>query len=152
VTTSIEFPEVLSAVRVYALKQETVIRVDDRLATGLGRALLLDFNERGFWHGDSFKRFKGQVRRAMNKLADEDVLVKNSYLHGALYWEPGAYDRHCAQIALREAGDRAAQDRLGAQRMRLAAFDITSRIEFGRVQLAPDDLDKLLDLAAKGLS
>jgi hypothetical protein len=98
-------------------------------------------------------RFYGQVRRALNALAGDGTLVKDDtrgklveYLPPALYAQRRAErDRHFNEMLERD-------ERSAAQRHRLSAFGIDARLQFGEVCLTPDQLDILMDLAAKGLS
>lgn len=149
-----EYAVVLAEARKAALAAEKPLDVW-RVSGAAERALGLDFYPgRGAptWEGRQAEtRFIRQVRRALDALADDGTLVKVFIGKSAEYLTPELSEQRQAEQA-RVADERQAKkDRLAAQRLRLAAFGIIARVEFGTVALSADQLDTLMNLAAKGL-
>jgi hypothetical protein len=154
VSTTAEYAAVLAQVRSEVAAEERpyeVWHVANLVTTALG----LHFDHKGSYSkavDQAQTRLQNQVRRALDALAADGTLVKDArgkrteYLPPALYAQRRAErDRHFNEMLERD-------ERSAAQRHRLSAFGIVARLQFGEVYLTPDQLDTLMDLAAKGLA
>jgi hypothetical protein len=146
------YADVLAKVRELALEEGTT--EPWRMINSVRSPLGLDFSSNGY-HREYAKAedtFKNQVRRALNALADDGTLMKTSAgRSNVVYRTPSEHARHLQEQADAQASRKAGQDRTAAQVSRLAAFGITAKVQFGEPSLGSDQLDHLMDLAAKGL-
>jgi hypothetical protein len=146
------YADVLAKVRELALAEGTT--EPWRMINSAQEPLGLDFSSNSY-HREYVKAeetYKGQVRRALNALADEGTLVKMVARNNVVYRTPALHAAHVQEQADANAARQSRKDRTAAQVYRLAAFGITASTQFGEVKLGPDQLDHLMDLAAKGLS
>jgi len=153
VSTAAKFSDVLAQVRSEVAAEERayeVWRVSNLVTTALG----LDYDHKGLSaEADrAHTRLQGQVRRALDVLAAEGALVKGVLGKRVEYLPPTLHAQRQAERD-RHYNERLGRDaRSAAQRTRLAALGIGAQLQFGEVRLTPDQLDILMDLAAKGLS
>lgn len=150
-STDAAYPDVLAKVRELALGWPRPVEVEWAFTSKVADALGLDFDGA---RNAEWDRFSRQVYRALNRMADDGDLVKSDHptRRGAVWRSPAQYSAWERERAERRAADQAERDRATAQLTRLAAFGITADIQSGEVRLGPDQLDRLMDLAAKGLS
>lgn len=153
-STAAKFSDVLAQVRSEVAAEERayeVWRVSNLVTTALG----LDFDHKGQYSKEADRahtRLQGQVRRALDVLAAEGALVKDVLGKRVEYLPPTLHAQRQAERD-RHYNERLGRDaRSAAQRTRLAALGIGAQLQFGEVRLTPDQLDILMDLAAKGLS
>jgi hypothetical protein len=147
------YADVLAKVRELALAEGT--SEPWRMINSAQEPLGLDFSSNGYRreYVKAEETYKGQVRRALNALADEGTLVKTAAgRNNVVYRTPALHAAHLQEQADANAARQSRKDRTAAQVYRLAAFGITASTQFGEVKLGPDQLDHLMDLAAKGLS
>jgi len=159
-TTEVKFPEVLAAVRAHVIGQTSYTEPsDDGFRRQIAHDLRLNFNENGYWYRNSWDRFCAQASRALNKLAEEGVLVKSGAGRNRVqYWTPAAWEEHQQQLADRRASEQIAYQRAGEIAARFAALGVTRTAVFpsGMFEVTAVRLDELtalealLDLAEKG--
>jgi hypothetical protein len=146
------YPQVLAVVRELAPGWPRPLEVEYGFTSKVAAALGLDYEGA---RTSEWERFSRQVYRALTRMADDGVLVKGDHSPGqqrGVVWrtqsQQAAFERERAEQNARE---QAETERLDAQLRRLAAFGITADLLFGRIVLGPDQLDHLMNLAAKGL-
>lgn len=149
-STDAAFADVLAEVRKQAAAWPKPIEADYGFLAPVAKALGLDYEG---VRNSEWERFCGQVHRALKKLAQEGALVRgdNPNRRGAVWRTPAQHEAWRRVRDERRAADQADAERVAAQRLRLAALGIVARIEFGSVALSADQLDTLMNLAAKGL-
>lgn len=143
-----EFPKVAEAVRAYAMAQEHAIEADRQLFHQLAEGLNIALAEGTREQQDDMRKFAGQVRRALNKLADDGVLVKQSNGHDVRFYTPDGLRRHLEEEASREMEELVLAGRVRDLRDRIGALGITGTISAdGHGQLTMD-LDTVAALVA----
>lgn len=162
----VKFRDVLAAARKLAMVSVDVIepwRFTAEVAEGLGLTRTVGvYAGRREWYG-----FQAQVRRALNTLTDEGVLIKvgrgelgpdgTTGSHSEMrFYRPEVHARIMLETTERAAAESEAQRRMDVIRVRLAALGFLSEVSpagsvmspAGRVTLTLDAWDLLLDMAA----
>lgn len=146
-----EFPEVVEAVRAHASGCGHAIQADWQLFVPLAESL--DFSVAQHTHDEraATEKFTGQVRRALNKLAADGTLVKQSDGHTARFYTPDALARHQDEQQRREAEQQALAVRVRDLRGRFRELGITG-VSFssnGRLTMDLDVATALVELAER---
>jgi hypothetical protein len=154
VSTEAKYAAVLAQVRSEVAAEERpyeVWHVSNLVTAALG----INFEHKGGYSREIERaqtRIQNQVRRALDALAADGTLVKGVLGKRVEYLPPTLHAQRQAERD-RHYNERLGRDaRSAAQRTRLAALGIGAQLQFGEVRLTPDQLDILMDLAAKGLS
>jgi hypothetical protein len=154
VSTEAKYAAVLAQVRSEVAAEERpyeVWHVSNLVTAALG----INFDHKGGYSREIERaqtRIQNQVRRALDALAADGTLVKDIRGKRAEYLPPALYAQRRAERDKRFNEREAAKTRAAAQRHRLSSFGILAELQFGEVHLTPDQLDTLMDLAAKGLA
>jgi hypothetical protein len=150
VSTEAAYPDVLAAVRELAPGWPRPVEVEYGFTSKVAAALGLDYEGA---RTSEWERFGRQVYRALNRMAIDGELVKSDHpaRRGAVWRTPEQHADWERERAENRAASQAKRERTQAQLLRLAALGITADTEFGRVVLGPDQLDHLMNLAARGL-
>jgi len=102
---------------------------------------------------DQFSRLTAQIRRALNKMTDEGLLVKESDGNSAAFYTLEYQTKRLAARKAREAETEAARQRLREVRSHLAALGLAGGVTAmtsyngGSVTLSLDAMEKLVGLA-----
>jgi hypothetical protein len=149
-STGATYAEVLTATRAQAAAWPRPVEVEYGFLRAVSDALGLDYEAMPRPEWDGFSR---QVYRALTKLTEAGELFKGDHprRRGAVWRTPEQYEQHEAARTAQAAERQAKRERGEAQAVRLAALGITADMKFGWPVLGPDQLDHLMDLAAKGL-
>ena len=149
-STEAAYPDVLAAVRELAPGWPRPVEVEYGFTSKVAAALGLDYEGA---RTSEWERFGRQVYRALNRMAIDGELVKSDHpaRRGAVWRTPEQHADWERERAENRAASQAKRERTQAQLIRLAAFGITADTEFGHIVLGPDQLDRLMNLATRGL-
>lgn len=137
--TEAKFAEVLEAVRTYVTDYPHTIEVDELMTSQIAKNLNIDLRSgsRPWEHRATEEKLTGQVRRALNKLAEAGTLVKVSDGHRVEFSTPETHARRQREHAEREAEQQAVDKRTKGKMKRTIYADrdgMISQLQVDRQQ------------------
>lgn len=117
-----EFREVVEAVRVHMAGQPHAVEADWELFQQIAANLNVKMDETATGAArDAQERLHGQVRRALNRLADDGTLVKHSDGHRPEFLTPQAERQRQQRAAEAKAASQARREQKAAEQARADA-------------------------------
>jgi hypothetical protein len=149
--TEAKFAEVLESVRAHVTGYPHMIEGDWQLCRQIANNLNIKLQSSIHpWENlTTEEKLMGQVRRALNKLAEAGTLVKVSDGHRVEFSTPETHARHQREHAEREAEQQAVDKRTRNLRDRIRALGITgtNTDNYGRITLELDMAERLTRMA-----
>lgn len=142
-----KFSDVVDAVRAAALDEDDYTEFGHQFISEAEQALRLDFSEGDWLARQQRDKFCGQVKRALDKLAADGVLVKTGEGRGNIrYWSPAAHEAHQAREAEREAARQAVKNLKERLMLRIGAMGLPGNCYVASSSQITMDLERVAAL------